>query len=351
MKKAILLTLALLMTGMVFFGAGIYAGAKADAISTEAIPVKVLILPKFEFGEMKGDFPGEAQYYYERYLDEGESYKIRGDSEDNPLYYKDGVALFLPGMGKVNSALSTAAVLSDERFDFSDAYILSTGCADSAMGSTVMGDMFVISTAVDYDLGHHADIRDMENQTAETWFRDESFDDVAVIRLNPELTDKVWELVKNLPMETTEKTRNFMSATFDGAAWAIRDPKVMRGTTVTGDNYWKGEYDHANALKMIQAYECPDPYVTTEMEEIGVCAAARRMGMLDRLIVLRVSVNMDVFMNGATPERLWEEQYSFSSGDEEGHPEAADIFETAMKNNFTVGSAVIETILAGNWQP
>lgn len=254
-------------------------------------------------------------------------------------------------MGKVNAALSTAAVLSDERFDFSDAYILSTGCAGSAMGSTVMGDMFVISTAVDYDLGHHADIRDMENQTAETWFRDESFDDVAVIRLNPELTDKVWELVKNLPMETTEKTRYFMSATFDGAAWAIRDPKVMRGTTVTGDNYWKGEYDHANALKMIQAYECPDPYVTTEMEEIGVCAAARRMGMLDRLIVLRVSVNMDVFMNGATPERLWEEQYSFSSGDEEGHPEAADIFETAMKNNFTVGSAVIETILAGNWQP
>lgn len=75
MKKAILLTLALLMTGMVFFGAGIYAGAKADAISTEAIPVKVLILPKFEFGEMKGDFPGEAQYYYERYLDEGKAIK------------------------------------------------------------------------------------------------------------------------------------------------------------------------------------------------------------------------------------------------------------------------------------
>ena len=33
------------------------------------------------------------------------------------------------------------------------------------------------------------------------------------------------------------------------------------------------------------------------------------------------------------------------------HPEAADIFETAMKNNFTVGSAVIDAILAGDWQP
>ncbi|MGX8688720.1 MAG: hypothetical protein ACSW8K_13105, partial [bacterium] len=29
------------------------------------LPVKVLILPKFEVGEMTGDFPGEAQYFYE----------------------------------------------------------------------------------------------------------------------------------------------------------------------------------------------------------------------------------------------------------------------------------------------
>ena len=28
-----------------------------------AIPVKVLILPHFEVGEMSGDYPGEAQYF------------------------------------------------------------------------------------------------------------------------------------------------------------------------------------------------------------------------------------------------------------------------------------------------
>ena len=80
----------------------------------------------------------------------------------------------------------------------------------------------------------NADIRDMENQTAETWFRDESFDDVAVIRLNPELTDKVWELVKNLPMETTEKTRNFMSATFDGASVRITSRALGMRTESSG---------------------------------------------------------------------------------------------------------------------
>ena len=349
MKKIMMLTLALLITGMALFGTGITADAKAESTSTEAIPVRVLILPKFEIGEMKGDFPGEAQYYYERYLDGAASYEIRDGQEGHLLYVKDGVALCMTGIGKVNAALCTAAVLSDQRFDFSDAYIISTGCAGSAEGSTVMGDMFVISTTVDYDLGHHADSREMEDQTTETWFRNESFDSAAVIRLDPDLTDRVWKLVKDLPMETTERTRNCMSRAFEGAEWAVRDPKVLRGTSVTGDNYWKGAYDHANALKMIQEYGCTDPYVTTEMEDNAVCMAARWMGMLDRVIDLRVSVNMDVFMNGATPERLWNPEYDITSHSEEDSLEAADIFETAMKNNFTAGSAVIEAILAGDF--
>ena len=34
----------------------------------EKLPVWVLILPKFEVGEMAGDFPGEAQLFYEEYI-------------------------------------------------------------------------------------------------------------------------------------------------------------------------------------------------------------------------------------------------------------------------------------------
>ena len=344
------LVLTLVLIALAVFSMGSAAGAEDGNTSAEAIPVKVLILPKFELGQMSGDSPGEAQYYYEHYLNGAESYDIPGGTEGSRLYVRDGVALYVLGMGKVTAALSTMAVLSDARFDFSDAYIISTGCAGSAMGSTVMGDVFVISAAVDFDLGHHADIREMEDQTAETWFCDEEFVDAAVIRLNPDLTDRVWEMVKDLPMETTEKTRRFMSAAFSGAEWAVRDPKVLRGTTVTADNYWKGEYDHANALKMIRVYKCPDPYVTTEMEDIAVCAAAGRMGLLDRVIVLRDSVNMDVFMLGSTPDSLWGSvNDSEATLVSEESPEAADIFSTAMKNNFTVGSAVIDAILAGNF--
>ena len=134
-----------------------------------------------------------------------------------------------------------------------------------------------------------------------------------------------------------------MRYSFDGANWAVRDPKVFRGTTVTGDNYWKGAHGHENALLMAETYQCPDPYVTTEMEDVAVARTAERMGMLDRLIILRDSVNMDVFMAGAAPESLWGDgEMPLSSEDS---PEAADIFAVAMKNNFDVGRIIIDWIL------
>lgn len=338
---ALILALLLVVTGV--------ASAEADvADAPEKIPVKVLILPKFSFGDVTGTLSGEAYYYYYHYLDGAPSYTVPGAAGDGRLFIRDGVALSLLGMGKVNAALSTMAILSDSRFDFSDAYILSIGCAGSAVENSVMGDVFLITAAVDYDLGHHADIREMSGDPdATTWFHDADFDEAAFIRLNPDLMDRVYALVADLPMQTTERTRDFMSAAFDGAAWATRDPKVLRGTTLTGDNYWKGEYDHANALLMVQTYGCPDPFATTEMEDVAVCTAAKRMGMLDRLIVLRDSVNMDVFMLGATPESLWAPDYvvtSMSTGDS---VETADIFDTAMHNNFVVGQAIIDAILSG----
>ena len=312
------------------------------------LPVKVLILSKFEIGEMAGDFPGEAQYYYEEYLADAEAYDVPHGAPGTKLYYRDGVALCVLGMGKVNAALTTMAVLSDARFDYSQAYILSTGCAGSAAETTVMGDVFLITAAVDYDLGHHADGRDLADPEGNAWFHDADFDEAAVVILNQELTEKVYGLVKDTPVETTERTRNYMLHAFDGAEWAVRDPLVLIGTTVTADNYWKGPHGHANALLMVETYACPDPYVTTEMEDVAVARAAQRMGLLDRLIVIRCSVNMDVFMLGATPENLWGNAEAMTLVNEDS-VEAADIFAVAMKNNFDVGRVIIDSILSGEF--
>lgn len=340
MKK---LCSALLVLVLVFSCFAFTAVAEENA----PIEIKALILPKFEVGDLAGDFPGEGQYYYEAYCADGEEYDIVGGFEGNKLYVKDGVALYVTGMGKVNTAMSLAAILMDNRFDFSNAYVLSTGCAGSALEYGVMGDVFVITAAIDYDLGHHADVRDLPEGATTTWYHDEGYDSSSVKILNQDLMAKVYDLVKDVQIETTEKTRNFMSAAFDGAEWAIRDPQVLRGTTVSGDNYWKGEYDHANALLMKETYGCPDPYALTEMEDVALAVVMDRMGMLDRFIIIRDSVNMDVFMNGASAVSLWDPNFEPDSLSDEDSVESADIFATAMKNNFTVGSVVIDAILNG----
>lgn len=321
--------------------------AAAPALGEEApIDIKVLILPKFENGELSGDFPGEAQLYYEAYLMGGEEYEIYGAYGENKLYVKDGVALYVTGVGKVNAAVTLTSVVLDDRFDFSDAYIFSTGCAGSAYGSTVMGDVFVITATADADLGHTADARDMADPEAITFFPDPSYSHTGYKALNTELTDKIYEMVKDVKLETTPKTRNFMAVTFENADWAIRDPQVLRGTGVTADNYWKGMYSHNNAEFICEYYGAADPYAVTEMEDNAIAVAADRLGMLDRLIIIRDSVNMDVFMNGATPESLWDPEFDFSLATEE-NVEAADIFKTARYNNFNVGKIVIDAILSG----
>ncbi len=315
--------------------------------ASDAIPVKVLILPKFENGEMAGDFPGEAQYYYEAYLDGADEYEIKGGTPGSLLYVKDGVALYVTGMGKINTAMSLNSILLDPRFDFSDCYFISTGCAGSATEYSVMGDVFVITAAIDYDLGHHADPREMENPENPTWFHDASYDSSSYKLLDQDLMARVYELVKDVELETTEKTRAFMAYTFDNAEWAVRDPEVLRGTTVTGDNYWKGEYDQQNARAMCDVYGAPDPFALSEMEDVALAVVLDRFGLLDRYIIIRDSVNMVVFMNGVTPEGLWDPSRVTDSLSDEDSIEAADIFATAMENNFKVGSVVVNAILDG----
>lgn len=309
----------------------------------EPIAIRVLILPKFTI-DIESTIPDEATLYYETFCAGGEAYEIRGSYAGNRLYVRDGVALYATGVGKVNAAMSLHAVLTDPRFDCSDAYIISTGCAGSARDTTVMGDVFVVTAAVDGDLGYRADARDLADPNGNTWFREPKYDDTAVKILDPALMERVYTLVKDVPLQTTENTRKFMARAFDHAAWATRDPKVLRGTTVTSDTYWKGEYDHRNAHLMTETYGCPDPFAVSEMEDAALAIVLDRLGMLNRLIILRVSVNMDVFMNGATPEQLWSRSF-FEGLESDSNPEVLDIFGPAMQNNFRVGQELIWAIL------
>ena len=312
----------------------------------QKLPVKVLIIPKFEIGGMTGDFPGEAQFFYDEYLAGGQEFVIKGFEEKNRLYYKDGIALWLAGQGKVSAALSTTAVLSDERFDFTEAYILSEGCGGASEGIGILGDVFVISGSADFDLGHRADHREMSDEIETTWFHDHHFDEYAYVNLDQDLTDKVYELIKDTKLKTTEKATAFLQKEYPDEAWANREPKVMRGVSVTGDSFWKGKYEHRNAILIVESYGFDEPYAITEMEDIAIGKVMEEYGLLDRLIDLRVVVNLDVFASGVTPEMLWgplSKEYLASPES----LESIDVFEVGMENCFKAGKIIIDAILNG----
>lgn len=331
------LATVVIVLGCLFFQAiTCFGGEKAQ-------PVKILLLPKFEIGEIRGDSAGEAQLFYEHYLNGGAVYAVRGIKDGLTAYYKNGVMLCVTGEGKVNAASSLTALMLDERFDFSKAYVFSVGCAGSPVRDTVMGDVFVITAVVDYDLGGKVDVRELADKNREvTWFRQNSYDRIAVKKLNSCLTDKAYALVKDRQLLTTPRTREVMKRAFDNADWATRNPKVLKGTAVTSDSYWKGYYGEANARAAVKSYGCPDGYVATEMEDIAVANVAERFGMLDRLLIIRDSVNMDVFINGDTAEALWLKNEKAGVLDTENN---ADIFDTAMKNNFLVCQVLIDEIM------
>jgi hypothetical protein len=88
--------------------------------------------------------------------------------------------------------------------------------------------------------------------------------------------------------------------------------------------------------------------MVTEMEEVAIANTAECFDMLDRLISLRVIVNMDVFMKGETPESTWGEHSSFNEKVENENTETLDIFEPAMHNLFDTGRIVIDAALEGN---
>ena len=75
--------------------------------------------------------------------------------------------------------------------------------------------------------------------------------------------------------------------------------------------------------------------------------AAECFGLKDRVVSLRVVVNMDTFLKGESPESLWLDGSDFSDSAAEEKGETLDIFEPGMRNLFDVGRNVVDAIVVG----
>ena len=312
--------------------------------------LKAVIIPKFEINEMSGDFPGEAQLFYEKYCMGCGEVEIPHMPPTGHFYLneKNGVGVLVTGSGKTAAGLSLAAVLSSGLFDYSGSYIVSVGCAGGNMSCCTLGDVILLTAVCDFDLGHHVDAHERNNSdTRIMWFPDKSFADYSVKFYNADLCCKAYDLIKDIPLRTTEEAREVLRRNYPAKTETDLLPAVRKGTTLTGDNYWKGLYSHETANFIAEYYECPNPYSVTEMEEIAIANTAECFDLFDRVVSIRVIVNPDLFTDGETPENTWGEYMTFSEKVKDENSETLDIFEPAMHNLFDAASIVIDAILEG----
>jgi len=311
----------------------------------EKIKIKLLIIPKFEVGEMSGDDIGEAQLFYEEYCREAAEYTLRFGYTLH-VNENNGVALGLSHAGKTNTLMFCMAVMEDSRFDFSEAYIMAVGCGGGAYGVATMGDVAIIRAAVDFENGYQATVADGDDAEI-MWFENPDTVGNAYRILNRDLADRIYGMTKDITLETTPSALAVLKRNFPGEEWAARQPRVITGTSVSSDAYWKGRAEHFKALKIAEAYGCPDPYTITEMEDSACAVIMDGYGMLSRLIIIRAAVNVDVFIDNADAESTWSRVAKYEDNVTDANEENLDIFVPAMRNLFKVGKIIADSVLDG----
>ncbi len=305
----------------------------SSTFAGEPVKVKVLVMAMFEIGENTGDFAGEFQHWYEGYLMKNQPYDVLG--APYPLFVADsGVAGIVTGMGKAQAAATLTAILKDPRFDFSDSYFITSGCAGASPERSTLGSVVWCDAAVDYELGHSW--KQSDGLPGEpTFMVMDDFRDAGYIPLNRALAQKAYDLTKSVELSDDEKAVAYRALYPQDSANAA--PSVQMGVSVTSDAYWHGKASAETADYVCSQYEA-GTYMITQMEDSAFAAVLRRFGYLNRYMVLRDVVNFDRPHPGQTVK----ESLAASSGG----------FSIGMTNGFKVGSVVVDHILAnpGEWK-
>ena len=296
---------------------------------TERQPIKVLVLGMFEVGENKGDFAGEFQHFYEHYFDGSPAYTL--NEMPLTLYVNsDGVAGAIAGMGKAQASATLTTILRDSRFDFSDTYILISGCAGMSPERGTLGDVVIADALVDVELGHAWKESDNPAGSETTFMRSSGYDRAGYIPLNQDLARWAYELTRDVELLDDRAAATYRMNY--GPLQAAMTPSVRMGVSVTGDNYWHGKGSSEHADVVTAAYG-DGTYMVTQMEDNAFGVVALNEGKLDRLIVIRDVVNYDQPYSGQTVL----ESLDASSG----------AFAIGMKNGFAVSRPIIDALVAG----
>ncbi|MDR0847396.1 MAG: purine nucleoside permease [Lactobacillales bacterium] len=219
--------------------------------------VKFLVIAQFE--------PEFTHFYDEYFLD---CPTVKYPALENPLYVNRelGMLGIMTGMCKGNSAATAAVVASDPAFDFSEALIISTGCAGGPARRVDLTDVVVCTQLADFDMGHHLS----------------GYEDVVFKKFSD--FDKMNFFVPS--SKVIERVRSILG---DG---------VKYGASLTSDNFWHGlRLSHRADIVLAEAQHThgaeKQDYLITQCEDSTLAQIFDRLGLLDQFVAIRDVVNFD----------------------------------------------------------
>ncbi|MEM7080398.1 MAG: purine nucleoside permease [Pseudomonadota bacterium] len=315
--------------------------------------VKVVVVTMFEDGQPQGDFPGELQYWVERFpLPE----ILDFPAGPFPLFSnpRGDVLAICVGGGIANATASIMALGFDPRFDLRHSYWLIAGIAGGDPADTSLGSAVWARHVVDGDLLYEIDAREIPSAwpygiipLGGTAPADEPTDiqtgwtlDTIHFALNHKLAGWAYAHSAHLKLKDTPQLAAFRQQ-FTQHKAARLPPRVQMGDTLSSSTYWHGNLLNGWANDWVALYAGEQAnFVTSNMEDSGTLTALERLQRLHkvdmaRVMVLRTVSNYTAPPNGKTA--AWSTTAPYPN---EGEP--------ALDSAYVVGAHIINKIL-DNW--
>ncbi len=339
--------LGVILNAMLIFSMAFLYGLQAQA---QTYPVKAVVVTMFEHGEVRGDRPGELQFWVEDYPLKTELAFPLGEY---PLYYnaEDEVLAICVGGGIPNATASIMALGLDERFDLARSYWLVAGIAGGDPEDTSLGSAVWARHVVDGDLLYEIDAREIPadwpygiiplgGEAPATQPEDISTGwtvDTIHFALNERLAYWALQSSKRVVLEDTPEMATFRKQFTEHPA-ARRPPDISLGDTLSSSTYWHGARLNQWANDWVRLYAGDGSnFVTSNMEDSGTLTALMRLARQDlidpeRIMVLRTISNYTTPPTGKTA--AWSTTAEYPN---RGVP--------ALRAAFAVGSAVVKEIV------
>jgi purine nucleoside permease len=314
--------------------------------------IRVVVAAMYELGEVRGDAPGELQFWVERLpLEESLPFPL---GEGNLYLNDEGVLAILLGGGIPNATASVMALGMDPRFDLSRAYWLIAGVAGGDPADLSLGSAAWARHVVDGDLLYEIDGREIPDDWPYGLFplgtqrpTENPADlssgwtlDTIVFSLNEQLVDWAFAVTHDVELGDAPGIAAYRLL-FEGYPQARRAPFVTIGDTLSSSTYWHGELMNLWANDWLKLYAGKGAnFMTSNMEDSGTLTALHRLARLglvdsDRVLVLRTASNYTMPPPGKSA--VWSKNMPYPDS---GRP--------ALESAYSVGNMVVQALLA-NW--